>query len=70
MNDNMNDISKCPVMGSKSQLVGANTANQHWFPEQLNLSILSQNHPASNPLGHRVGVRTPSASRRCRPRTS
>ena len=51
MNDNTNDISKCPVMGSKSQLVGANTANQHWFPEQLNLSILSQNHPASNPLG-------------------
>ncbi|MEO5839145.1 MAG: catalase/peroxidase HPI [Acidimicrobiales bacterium] len=27
------------------------TANQHWWPNQLNLRILRQNHPAANPLG-------------------
>ncbi len=25
--------------------------NDHWWPDQLNLRILHQNHPASNPLG-------------------
>ncbi len=51
MNDNENNISKCPVMGGKSQQAGASTANQHWFPEQLNLNILSQKHPEANPMG-------------------
>ena len=51
MNDTESNISKCPVMGGKSQQVGASTSNQHWFPEQLNLNILSQNHPEANPLG-------------------
>ena len=51
MNDRGNDISKCPVMGGHSQQAGASTANQHWFPEQLNLNILSQKHPEANPLG-------------------
>ncbi|MDA9292987.1 catalase/peroxidase HPI [bacterium] len=27
------------------------TANEHWWPNQLNLKILHQNSPASNPLG-------------------
>ena len=51
MNDNENNISKCPVMGGSSQQAGASTANQHWFPEQLNLNILSQKHPEANPMG-------------------
>ncbi len=25
--------------------------NQHWWPDQLNLNVLHQNHPESNPLG-------------------
>jgi len=30
--------------------VGGVTANQHWWPNQLNLSILRQNHPDANPM--------------------
>ena len=49
--DKQGDISKCPVMGGVSQQAGSNNANQHWFPNQLNLSILNQNTPQSDPLG-------------------
>ncbi|MEH6455733.1 MAG: catalase/peroxidase HPI, partial [Cocleimonas sp.] len=38
-------------MGGNSQQAGASTANQHWFPEQLNLKILDQHSAASNPMG-------------------
>ena len=41
---------KCPVMHTEHQAVGM-TANQHWWPEQLNLRILRQNNPASDPMG-------------------
>ena len=41
---------RCPVMHHGHQAVGA-TANQHWWPEQLNLRILHQNPPAANPMG-------------------
>ncbi|NNF53069.1 MAG: catalase/peroxidase HPI [Acidimicrobiales bacterium] len=44
------DSAKCPVMHAGHQAVGI-TSNQHWWPNQLNLRILRQNHPASNPLG-------------------
>ena len=27
------------------------TANQHWWPNQLNLNILHQNSPLSDPMG-------------------
>jgi catalase-peroxidase len=40
----------CPVMSAAHQAVGI-TANQHWWPDSLNLSILRQNHPRANPLG-------------------
>ncbi len=43
-------VAKCPVMHSEHQAVGA-TANQHWWPEQLNLGILRQNNPEADPLG-------------------
>ena len=46
----MNTASKCPVMSSTHQAVGA-TANQHWWPNQLNLRILRQNNPNSDPNG-------------------
>ena len=41
---------KCPVMHTDHQGVGG-TANQHWWPNQLNLRILRQNHPHANPMG-------------------
>jgi catalase-peroxidase len=40
----------CPVMHAGHQAVGS-TANQHWWPNQLNLRILRQNHPLADPLG-------------------
>ena len=40
----------CPVMSAAHQAVGI-TANQHWWPESLNLRVLRQNHPDANPLG-------------------
>ena len=46
----MNTASKCPVMGASHQAVGE-TANQHWWPNKLNLRILRQNHPQADPNG-------------------
>ncbi len=40
----------CPVMRNAHTAMGS-AANRHWWPNQLNLSILHQNHPNSNPLG-------------------
>ena len=40
----------CPVMHNAHQAVGI-TANQHWWPHQLNLTILRQNHPKADPMG-------------------
>ncbi len=44
------NASKCPVMNHAHTASGS-TANQHWWPNQLNLKILHQNHPASDPFG-------------------
>ena len=46
------DISKCPVAGGfrPNTSFGARS-NRDWWPNQLNLKILSQNLPESNPLG-------------------
>jgi len=42
--------SKCPVMhGARTN--HTTPANNHWWPNQLNLAILHQHAPASNPLG-------------------
>ena len=51
-NDTGDDPSagKCPVMHTQHQAVGMN-ANQHWWPDQLNLRILRQNPPTANPMG-------------------
>ena len=40
---------KCPVMHGH-QAAGS-TANQHWWPNQLNLKMLDQNSTQSNPMG-------------------
>ncbi len=41
---------KCPVMHTGHQRVGG-AANQHWWPNQLNLRVLRQNHPLADPMG-------------------
>jgi len=48
----MENHSKCPVTGESHQraTVGARS-NQDWWPKQLNLAILHQHSPQSNPLG-------------------
>jgi len=48
----MSSEAKCPVMhGAHKHQAGGSSANQHWWPNQLNLSILHQHHPASDPMG-------------------
>ncbi|MEO1100594.1 MAG: catalase/peroxidase HPI [Pseudomonadota bacterium] len=40
---------KCPVIHGQS--ASGTTANQHWWPNQLNLKILSQNSESVDPMG-------------------
>ena len=47
----MTNESKCPVMGgSKRHSVTGTTANQRWWPNQLNLKILRQNSSSADPM--------------------
>ena len=41
----------CPVMNASHMAVGI-TANQHWWPQSLNLRVLRQHHPGADPLGN------------------
>ena len=44
--------SKCPMTGgSHERKAGGSMSNQDWWPNQLNLRILNQNSPLSNPMG-------------------
>ena len=45
----MSNESKCPIM-SHSHAQGT-LANKRWWPNQLNLKMLHQNPPTSNPMG-------------------
>jgi len=49
----MPDDIKCPVMHGENKEASAtgSLANQHWWPNQLNLKILNQNAPQISPLG-------------------
>ncbi len=48
----MSNESKCPVTGRTSKKVaGGGTSNRDWWPNQLNLNILHQHSPLSNPMG-------------------
>jgi catalase-peroxidase len=50
--DPMTDESKCPVTGHSGRAAaGRGTSNRDWWPNQLNLGILHQHAPASNPMG-------------------
>ena len=48
----MSNESKCPVMhgDNKHQAIG-DTANRHWWPNQLNVGMLHQNSTVGNPEG-------------------
>ncbi len=53
MND-LNNINagKCPVMGAhNAPKATAATANQHWWPNQLDLKTLQQKSPLADPMG-------------------
>jgi len=48
----MSDEKKCPVTGrTGKQAPGVGTSNRDWWPNQLNLKILHQHSPLSNPMG-------------------
>ena len=53
MENNANDMSKCPVTGatSKNSVGTSGTKNQNWWPDQLKLTPLRQHSPLSNPMG-------------------
>ncbi len=53
MEDNSNNVSKCPVTGATGkQSVGAGgTKNRDWWPNQLKLNTLRQHSSKSNPMG-------------------
>ena len=47
-----NNAGKCPVMhGTAVHTTNSVRGNKDWWPNQLNLKILHQNAPASNPMG-------------------
>ena len=48
--DKMATNGKCPVLGHGHTAMGS-TANHHWWPDQLNLKMLHQNSPLSDPMG-------------------
>ena len=41
---------KCPVVHHAQTATGS-MANQHWWPNQLNLRVLNQNSPLTDPMG-------------------
>ena len=48
----MNEDSKHPAPGGAHQRMGVrNMSNRDWWPNQLNLRVLHQNSPLSNPMG-------------------
>jgi catalase-peroxidase len=52
MDDNSDSIAKCPVMhGARPHARLSGRSNRDWWPEQLNLKILHQNAPLSDPMG-------------------
>ena len=53
MEDNSNNVSKCPVTGAtgKHNVGASGTKNRDWWPNQLKLNILRQHSSKSNPMG-------------------
>ncbi len=53
MEDQSNDISKCPFHNGtlKTEPTNGGTKNRDWWPDRLNVNILRQHSSLSNPLG-------------------
>ncbi len=51
MEDNSQDISKCPFHNGGTKHIIGGTQNRDWWPEQLKVSILRQHSSLSNPMG-------------------
>jgi catalase-peroxidase len=47
----MDDIAKCPVAGGPKPRAVLSRVNRDWWPNQLNVKVLHQNSPLSDPLG-------------------
>ena len=48
---NVNSEAKCPFTGAVTrQTAGGGTRNRDWWPNQINLNILRQHSPLSNPM--------------------
>jgi catalase-peroxidase len=52
MENNSNDISKCPFHNGslKQNVAGGGTRNRDWWPDQLKLNVLRQHSYLSNPM--------------------
>lgn len=44
-------VGQCPVMHANPNASNKLRSNRDWWPNQLNLNILHQNHPAQDPMG-------------------
>ncbi|MGZ8550260.1 MAG: catalase/peroxidase HPI [Chitinophagaceae bacterium] len=53
MENNSNDISKCPFHNGamKKNVAGGGSRNRDWWPNQLKLNVLRQHSSVSNPMG-------------------
>ncbi len=53
MEENANEVSKCPVTGAvgKHSIGTSGRKNRDWWPNQLKLNILRQHSALSNPMG-------------------
>jgi catalase-peroxidase len=48
----MSDAAKCPFSGTRpGAAINGSQSNRDWWPNQLNLRILHQNAPATDPMG-------------------
>jgi catalase-peroxidase len=47
----MSDEKRCPVTGKSNQHVMGGRSNLEWWPNRLNLDVLRQHCPQSNPMG-------------------
>ena len=47
----MGENNNCPVTGMTSKLTGKAATNKDWWPDQLDIGILHQHTPVSNPMG-------------------
>jgi len=54
-------VAQCPVMTQRHSATGS-MANQHWWPDQLNLRPLGKNSPLADPLGQAFDYKAEFAS--------